>query len=306
MLLSNFPKNSPDFSVIVNCRNSERFLKQCLDSIKNQTHSDYEVIIWDNKSTDRTFEIAFGFSQSDNRFKVFQGETSLKLGEARNKAIQEAQGSFFAFLDSDDLWHPTFLADHLIILKNSEQKIFGVGNVIEINSEFNLEKNTTQKSLTSITEQPRDVFRRLLKGNTVYFSTLVVPRDFFISQAGFNSEFVQAEDYELLLRIAQKMKCYKAGWAYYRIHEANATNSQEDALFVESLQILKPYRKYFWAWISFKLTAARYFLFLNNPTYGQRLDVLRKLNVGIKDLFMGAVILFAVTLKSELLGRKAS
>ena len=117
---------------------------------------------------------------------------------------------------------------------------------------------------------------------------------------------MQAEDYELLLRIAQKMKCYKAGWAYYRIHEANATNSQEDALFVESLQILKPYRKYFWAWISFKLTAARYFLFLNNPTYGQRLDVLRKLNVGIKDLFMGAVILFAVTLKSELLGRKAS
>ena len=144
MLLSNSPKNSPDFSVIVNCRNSERFLKQCLDSIKNQTHSDYEVIIWDNKSTDRTFEIALGFSQSDNRFKVFQGESSLKLGEARNKAIQLAQGSFFAFLDSDDLWHPTFLADHLLILKNSEQKIYGVGNVIEIDSEFSLEKNTTQ------------------------------------------------------------------------------------------------------------------------------------------------------------------
>jgi glycosyltransferase involved in cell wall biosynthesis len=228
------------------------------------------------------------------------------LGEARNKAIQKAQGSFFAFLDSDDLWHPTFLADHLLILKSSEQKFFGVGNVIEIDSDFNLEKNTTQKSSISIPDQPRDVFRRLLKGNTVHFSTLVIPGDFFISQAGFNSEFVQAEDYELLLRVSQEMKCYKAGLAYYRIHEANATNSQENALFVESLQILEPYKKHFWAWISFKLTAARYFLFLNNPTYSQRINVLRKLNVGIADLFMGAVILFAVTVRSELLGRKAS
>jgi glycosyltransferase involved in cell wall biosynthesis len=305
MLLSNPSNDSPDFSVIVNCRNSERFLEQCLDSIRNQTHSNYEVIIWDNQSIDRTLEIANSYGQLDSRFKVFQGATSLKLGEARNKAIQEAQGKFYAFLDSDDLWHPTFLADHLLILKSSEQTLFGVGNVIEIDSDFSLEKNPIQKSTISTSAPPRDVFRRLLKGNTIYFSTLVIPGEFFIGQAGFNSEFVQAEDYELLLRVSQTMKCYKTGLAFYRVHEANTTNTQENALFVELLQILERYKDYFWAWISFKLTAARYFLFLNNLSYGKRLHRLKNLKVDLADLSMGALILCAVKIRSEFFRGKA-
>ena len=306
MLLNNTVRNLPEVSVIVNCRNSESFLRQCLDSIKNQTYSNYEVIIWDNQSTDSTFEIASGFSRSDSRFKVFQGKIFHKLGEARNQAVKEAQGNFIAFLDSDDLWHPTYLANHLEILKSSKQKIFGVGNVIEIDSNFSLEQNAVEEFEISITTPPKNIFKRLLKGNIIYFSSLVIPRDFFIDQAAFNSGFVQAEDYELLLRASQIMKCYKSGLVFYRIHEANATNKQENALFLESLIILEQYRHYFWAWVSFKLTAARYFLFLKHTTYGQRLDVLRRINVSIADLLIGAVILCAVTVKSEFLRRNAS
>lgn len=298
MPLNNSSMDAPIFSVIVNCRNSAKFLQSCLESIQNQTFKNYEVIVWDNCSTDNTFEIALDFSQVDNRFKVFHGETSLKLGEARNAAIRKALGKYLAFLDSDDLWHSNFLANHHKVLQESDDNIFGVGNVIEINSSFKL-LNEDNFKFSSNTIMPNYIFRKLLKGNTIYFSSLVVPISFFKDQAWFNPEYVQAEDYELLLRISQKLKCYKTGLAFYRIHEGNATNIQQEALFIETLQILTPYVGYFWGWISFKLTAARYFLYIDQPTFGQRLALLKELKVNKSDLLIGTIILSVVTIKSE-------
>ena len=304
--MNNPSENAPDFSIIVNCRNSERFLTKCLESIKKQTYSNYEVIIWDNKSADRTFEIASGFHDSDSRFLVFQGETALKLGEARNFAIQKARGRFIAFLDSDDLWDPNYLADHVEVLQNTNQKIFGIGNVVEIDSRFDIiERNNPLESLRNST-LPEIIFRKLLKGNTIYFSSLVIPNIFFKQHYGFKPDYVQAEDYELLLRAAHEMKCYKTGLVYYRIHEGNVTSAQQEELFLESLQILKPYTGYFWGWISYKLIAARYFLYIDRPSFDQRLEKLKELHVSKTDLFIGAIILSAVTIRSELLGKKKS
>ncbi len=292
--------------MIVNCRNSERFLSQCLESIQRQTYTDFEVIVWDNMSIDNTFQIAARFSESDSRFKVFCGLTPLELGEARNMAIRESQGRYIAFLDSDDLWHPTFLFDHIKVLDSYEQEIFGIGNVIEVNADFRSSKDPSVDSVILNPLQPSNVFRKLLKGNTVYFSSLVIPKQFFEHNAGFKPKYVQAEDYELLLRASRNMKCYKTGLAYYRIHDGNATNSQQNALFVESLEILKPYTKFFWGWISFRLTAVRYFLYLGNPTYKSRLKELKSQKIRVVDLLIGAIILGVVTIKSEIFGKRAS
>ena len=279
---------------------------QCLESIKRQTYPSYEVVIWDNRSTDSTFKIASGFRESDSRFLVYQGETSLKLGEARNAAIQKARGRFIAFLDSDDLWDTNYLADHIKVLQNTNQKIFGIGNVVEIDSRFNLTERNNPLESQGIPTPPEIIFRKLLKGNTIYFSSLVVPSSFFKKHNGFKPEYVQAEDYELLLRASQELKCYKTGLAYYRIHEGNATSAQQEELFLESLQILKPYSGYFWGWISYKLIAARYFLYIDRPSFGQRLEKLREMHVGKTDLLIGAIILSAVTIRSEFVGKKKS
>jgi glycosyltransferase involved in cell wall biosynthesis len=306
MPLSSHSSIAPGFSVIVNCRNSERFLIQCLESIRRQTYPDFEVIIWDNKSEDRTFEIASDFCNLDNRFFIYRGAISLKLGAARNSAIQKARGKFIAFLDSDDLWDPNFLNDHIKVLQNSNQKTFGIGNVIEIDSGFNLSRDSAIDKLTNESTAPDTVFRKLLKGNFIYFSSLILPRSFFEKQKGFKPEYVQAEDYELLLRASQELECYKTGLAYYRIHEGNATGAQQEELFAEALQILKPYSRYFWGWISYKLTAVRYFLYLDQPSFGQRLEKLKELHVSKFDLFIGGIILGIVTIKSEFLRKKKS
>ena len=88
-------------SVIVNCCNGEKYLDQCLRSILNQRYQNFEIIFFDNFSTDRSKNIAKDFK--DKRIKLFSSEKKLQLYEARNEAIKKATGELIAFLDVDDL-----------------------------------------------------------------------------------------------------------------------------------------------------------------------------------------------------------
>ena len=74
----------PKVSVIVNCYNGEEFLAETLETIKNQTFKDYELIFWDNCSTDNTPNIAKSF---DERLRYFRGEELIQLGQALNNAF---------------------------------------------------------------------------------------------------------------------------------------------------------------------------------------------------------------------------
>lgn len=92
----------PKVSVIVPVFNVERYLKKCLDSIVNQTFSDYEVIMVNDGSTDSSCEIAMKYVESNpSKFKLIT-QKNAGLGAARNTGIENANGDFYLFLDSDD------------------------------------------------------------------------------------------------------------------------------------------------------------------------------------------------------------
>ena len=93
--------SQPLVSVIMNCYNSELYLKESIDSIYAQTYSNLEIIFWDNASTDKSSEIAKSY---DNKLKYFLAQKNTNLGEARNAALENAQGKYIAFLDCDDLF----------------------------------------------------------------------------------------------------------------------------------------------------------------------------------------------------------
>jgi len=254
--------SEPFFSVIVNCRNSERYLRDCLESIHRQSFSDFEVVVWDNLSTDRTPEIVREFERKDSRFKLHTGHESLNLGAARNRALHKSSGRFLAFLDSDDLWDFDFLEQHHRALSDFNEISFGIGNVQEISENFNLSLAPKELSQNAFSLPPISIFRKLLKGNCIYFSSLVIPRYFFVTEAEFRDDFVQAEDYELLLRLAKKLPCHTAGLAFYRIHPGNATNNQEEDLYRESIEILNCYQKWLPARIHRLAAIGKYYRFL--------------------------------------------
>ena len=92
----------PKASIIMNCYNGEKFLRESLNSIINQTYKNWELIFWDNLSNDKSKMILNEFD--DNRIKYFSSKNFLSLYEARNQAILKCSGKYIFFLDVDDIW----------------------------------------------------------------------------------------------------------------------------------------------------------------------------------------------------------
>ena len=86
----------------MNCYNGENYLNESLDSVINQTYKNWELIFYDNCSTDKSVTILEKYK--DKRIKYFKSKKKISLGLARKKALSKAKGDFIAFLDTDDIW----------------------------------------------------------------------------------------------------------------------------------------------------------------------------------------------------------
>jgi len=91
-------------SVIMPSYNSERYIKETIDSILAQTYRNWELIVVDDCSTDETYSIIEEYSKNDCRIKCFRLDSNSGPGVSRNFALKKAKGNFISFLDSDDLW----------------------------------------------------------------------------------------------------------------------------------------------------------------------------------------------------------
>ena len=92
----------PLVSVIINCRNGEKYLKKCITSVIKQKYKNWEIIFFDNDSKDKSKNILNLYK--NRRIRYFKSNKLLKLYHARNIAISKAKGSYITFLDVDDWW----------------------------------------------------------------------------------------------------------------------------------------------------------------------------------------------------------
>lgn len=107
-------------SVIVPVFNTERFIRQCLDSIRQQTYGEFEVIVVDDGSTDRSGAICDEYAQEDTRFKVIH-QSNGGVSVARQTGIDAAIGDYTIHIDPDDWVDPTMLEELFIKQRLSEQ-----------------------------------------------------------------------------------------------------------------------------------------------------------------------------------------
>lgn len=109
----------PLVSIITPSYNSEKFISETIISIQKQTYNNWELLITDDCSTDKTLKIVRSYLENDNRIKLFKLEANKGAGVARNNSIEKATGRFIAFLDSDDQWKPNKLEIQLsFMIKN--------------------------------------------------------------------------------------------------------------------------------------------------------------------------------------------
>ena len=99
----------PLVSIVMNCYNSDEYLEIAIESVLNQNYTNWELIFWDNQSSDNSAKISQSFN--DSRIKYFYAPSHTSLGEARNLAIEKTLGNWVAILDCDDIWHKDKLFD---------------------------------------------------------------------------------------------------------------------------------------------------------------------------------------------------
>jgi glycosyltransferase involved in cell wall biosynthesis len=99
---------NPLISVIVPVYKVEQYLRTCLNSVLNQTYNNWELILVDDGSPDNCPQICDNYAKKDNRIKVIHKKNG-GVSSARNLALDNSQGDYVAFLDSDDFWHSEYL-----------------------------------------------------------------------------------------------------------------------------------------------------------------------------------------------------
>lgn len=97
-------ENQPLVSVIMPCYNAEKYVSESIESVVNQTYTNWELLITDDQSSDRTPAIVQAFSEKEPRIKFAVAEQHSGIAATRNKSLARAKGRFVAFLDNDDLW----------------------------------------------------------------------------------------------------------------------------------------------------------------------------------------------------------
>jgi glycosyltransferase involved in cell wall biosynthesis len=106
-------------SIITPVYNSEKYIGETIESVLAQTYSNWEMLIVDNGSTDHSLDIIYQYAAKDARIKVFQQTKKNGFPSyTRNMAIEEAQGKYIAFLDSDDVWYPEKIAIQLAYISD--------------------------------------------------------------------------------------------------------------------------------------------------------------------------------------------
>ena len=96
----------PLVSIITPCYNSEKYITDTIMSVLNQEYRNWEMIIVDDASDDRSVDVINSITDNEKRIKLFTLSNNMGAGHCRNKAIDNAKGKYYAFLDSDDLWYP--------------------------------------------------------------------------------------------------------------------------------------------------------------------------------------------------------
>jgi glycosyltransferase involved in cell wall biosynthesis len=188
--------DQPTVTIITPAYNVARFLSQTIESALAQTFGDFELLISDDGSTDETLEVALGWERVDPRIRVIVAPNG-GSATARNRAMKEARGSYFALLDSDDLWQPGFLAAQLAIFHQNPD-----ADVVTANA-YNMGGSSDGRPLKPVGVPCRKLtLLEIVENEDAICIMSVFRRAVFDRIGGFDTELRYCEDYAYWVRAA--------------------------------------------------------------------------------------------------------
>lgn len=231
--------NSPLVSVIMPAYNAERFISESIDSVLNQTYTNWELIVIDDESTDMTAFVVEGKIALDNRIKYFWKRNE-GAGIARNFGIARSRGTLLAFLDADDLWLDIKLATCVKELESEEIDLIFSDSFIFRNE---LTEPLIQKmGVTCSYYAGEQGIVSFLIQNRIPILTAVLKKEAFLKTRGFTTIQITA-DYDLWLKLLDAGCTFKAidrPLSAYRVHDESLTKDDRRVLY-DTLLVVKEF-----------------------------------------------------------------
>lgn len=234
-------------SVITAVYNSEKFIAECIRSVQSQTHIDWEHILVDDCSTDKSAEIILVNAKEDSRIKYTKLKKNSGAGIARNRAIELAQGDYIAFLDSDDQWYPEKLEKQLYFMQKNGH-YFSFTDYDQINE-------VGQRLSKVVKCKPIVTYKNALYKNPIGCLTVMYDVRYFGKQ--YMPAIRKRQDFALWLKLLKKTNGYglQEILATYRTGNVSISSNKRDLLKYE-WQIYRKVEGLSWFKSSFYLLSA--------------------------------------------------
>jgi glycosyltransferase involved in cell wall biosynthesis len=184
-------------SIIIPTYNRMTYLFRAIESVLYQTYIDWELIIIDDGSTDKTKEHVLELIKINNKVRYVK-TPNRGVSAARNLGINISKGKFIAFLDSDDEWLPNKMQIQMDFLQSNPNLLLVHGEEIWIRNG----KRVNQKNIHK--KGGGDIFSQCLDLCAISPSTVLIKKELFKEVGFFREDFPVCEDYDLWLRIAAK------------------------------------------------------------------------------------------------------
>ena len=205
----------PLVSVIMNCFNGEKYLHNAVESVIAQSYQNWELIFWDNLSTDNSKIVLDKFL--DKRIKYFKADKFTNLYEARNQAVKESKGEYVGFLDTDDIWEKDKIKKQIEFLEKYKEFQIVFSNYYLFKEQKKIQTIKHKLSLPS-----GKITQELLDYYSIGILTTLLKRSIF-DQYKFNENCNIIGDFEFFITLSQKFKIgsMQEPLATYRVHSSN-------------------------------------------------------------------------------------
>tara|TARA_Y100000591_G_scaffold332434_1_gene369734 strand:- start:464 stop:1330 length:867 start_codon:yes stop_codon:yes gene_type:complete len=232
-------------SIIINCYNGEKFLSRCLQSVIDQNYKNWEIIFWNNNSTDNSKKIFQSFK--DKRFNYYESTKLTNLSIARNFAILKSKGKFISFIDVDDYWENDKLSKQIAFFEKNK-------NISLLFSNFYFENSQQKNKRISIKKKipKNNLINFLLSKYPVSISTVIFNKE-IIKDCLFNEKYHCIGDFDFVMKTSLDYDIcgIDEPLAVISIHEENETKKRYGLFVLELLHWYKNCNRKFLNFINF-------------------------------------------------------
>lgn len=231
-------KKVPTVSVILPVFNAERYLKYAIDSILDQTYKDFELIIINDGSTDKSRSLIDDYAKSDDRIVVVHQE-NIGLVVTLNKAVKLARGTYIARMDGDDISLPRRL-DIQVALMDENKKAVLCASCFDVINEYN-----EFVRLSTAPAFDKDLKRSMHLYNPIAHGSVMFRRQAFIKAGEYSTEVGPVEDYDLWIRLAALGDFIYSPHSLFRwrMNPDGITHTNNDVMQNATRKLVADYRK---------------------------------------------------------------